>query len=62
MTDPRAAVDFRVPASDLRVGDLVNTSPGEDDWQQVVGVFSAAADARSTELPPKLPLGAPASA
>lgn len=49
-TDPRAAVEFRVPAADLRPGDLVNTSPGEDDWQQVVGVFRKAADAKSTEV------------
>jgi hypothetical protein len=50
MTDPRAAVEFRIPAIDLRPGDLVNTSPGEDDWQQVVGVFSKAADAKSNEI------------
>jgi hypothetical protein len=42
--DPRAAVEYRVPAVDLRAGDLVNTSPGEDDWQQVIGVYRAAAD------------------
>ena len=39
MTDPRTAVEFRVPAVELRPGDLVNTTPGEDDWQEVVGVF-----------------------
>lgn len=50
MTDPRAAVEFRVPAADLRPGDLVNTSPGEDDWQQVVGVFQLPGDAKSNEL------------
>jgi hypothetical protein len=50
MTDPRAAVEFRLPAADLRVGDLVNTSPGEDDWQQVVGVFTSPGDARSDEI------------
>lgn len=50
MSDPRAAVEFRVPATDLRVGDLVNTSPGEDDWQQVVGVFQSPGDAKSTEI------------
>jgi hypothetical protein len=50
MADPRAAVEYRVPAVDLRVGDLVNTTPGEDDWQQVVGVFRDAGDARSTEI------------
>ena len=50
MTDPRAAVEFRLPAVDLRVGDLVNTSPGEDDWQQVVGVFRVGGDAKSDEI------------
>ena len=50
MADPRAAAEFRVPAVDLRVGDLVNTTPGEDDWQQVVGVFRQPGDARSTEI------------
>jgi hypothetical protein len=50
MTDPRAAVEYRVPAIELRPGDLVNTSPGEDDWQRVVGVFSKPADAKSTEI------------
>jgi hypothetical protein len=50
MTDPRAAVEFRVPAVDLKPGDLVNTSPGEDDWQQVVGVYRKAADAKSDEI------------
>jgi hypothetical protein len=50
MADPRAAVEYRVPAVDLRVGDLVNTTPGEDDWQQVVGVFRETGDARSTEI------------
>jgi hypothetical protein len=43
-TDPRAVVEFRVPATELKVGDVVNTSPGEGDWQQVLGVFSSAAD------------------
>ncbi len=50
MSDPRAAVEFRVPAVDLRPGDLVNTTPGEDDWQEVVGVFRHADDAKSTEI------------
>jgi hypothetical protein len=50
MSDPRAADEYRVPAIDLRVGDLVNTSPGEDDWQEVVGVFRSAGDARSDEV------------
>lgn len=50
MTDPRAAVEFRLPAVDLRAGDLVNTTPGEDDWQQVVGVFLKSDDAKSDEI------------
>ena len=50
MSDPRAAVEFRVPAVDLKPGDLVNTSPGEDDWQEVVGVFRDASNARSDEI------------
>src|SRR5947209_19647394 len=50
MTDPRAAVEFRLPAIQLRPGDLVNTTPGEDDWQEVVGVFVSPEDARSTEI------------
>ncbi|MCW2594207.1 MAG: hypothetical protein JWR06_522 [Jatrophihabitans sp.] len=50
MTDPRAAVEYRVPANDLRKGDLVNTTPGEDDWQEVVGVYRKADDAKSTEI------------
>jgi hypothetical protein len=49
-SDPRAAVEYRVPAAQLQVGDLVNTNPGDDDWQQVVGVFLKAADAKSTEI------------
>ena len=50
MSDPRAAVEFRVPAAELRPGDLVNTTPGEDDWQQVVGVYRKPSDARSNEV------------
>ena len=50
MSDPRAAVEFRVPAVDLQPGDLVNTSPGEDDWQEVVGVFRRPGDAKSAEI------------
>jgi hypothetical protein len=50
MTDTRAAVEYRIPASQLRPGDLVNTSPGEDDWQQVLGVYTKAADAKSDEV------------
>jgi len=40
VTDQRAMNEFRVAAAELRVGDLVNTSPGgDDDWQQVVAVY-----------------------
>lgn len=47
-SDPRALVEFRVPAADLQVGDLVNTAPGEGDWQQVTGVYRSAADTAPT--------------
>jgi hypothetical protein len=50
MTDPRTAVEFRVPAVELRPGDLVNTTPGEDDWQEVVGVYRTPDDAKSTQI------------
>lgn len=50
MSDARAVSEFRVPAIDLKAGDLVNTTPGEDDWQQVVGVFRKPTDAKSTEI------------
>jgi hypothetical protein len=50
MSDPRAAVEYRVPAVSLAKGDLVNTSPGEDDWQQVLGVYTSVADAKSDEV------------
>ncbi|MEP7020953.1 MAG: hypothetical protein ABI808_09890 [Pseudonocardiales bacterium] len=50
MTDTRAATEYRIPATQLRIGDLVNTSPGEDDWQRVVGVYLKAADAKSDEV------------
>ena len=51
-SDPRAVVEYRVPAVELKVGDLVNTSPGEGDWQQVIGVYRSPADAghASTDL------------
>ncbi|MCW2540685.1 MAG: hypothetical protein JWN95_2410 [Frankiales bacterium] len=41
-TDSRAVIEYKVPATKLRAGDLVNTSPGnEDDWQQVISVHTA---------------------
>jgi hypothetical protein len=52
-SDPRAAVEYRVPAASLKVGDIVNTSPGEDDWQEVTAVFlhdSPAVDAAAHKL------------
>ncbi len=50
MTDQRAAAEYRVPAVELTKGDLVNTQPGEDDWQEVLGVYRKADDARSNEI------------
>jgi hypothetical protein len=44
--DPRAAVEYRVPAVKLKAGDLVNTSPGEDDWQEVLRVHVNAGSAQ----------------
>jgi hypothetical protein len=41
-SDPRAVTEYRVPAASLKPGDLVNSSPGEDDWQQVLSVYTAA--------------------
>ncbi|MDT4939663.1 MAG: hypothetical protein QOG80_3334 [Pseudonocardiales bacterium] len=48
--DPRAVAEYRVPAVDLRRGDLVNTSPGEDDWQEVVGVYTSANGAPDADI------------
>jgi hypothetical protein len=42
--DPRAVVEYRVPAASLQAGDLVNTTPGDDDWQQVLSVHTSSAD------------------
>jgi hypothetical protein len=40
-TDPRAVTEYKIPAPELRAGDLVNTSPGaEDDWQRVLSVHT----------------------
>jgi hypothetical protein len=50
MTDPRTAVEYRVPATSLKKGDLVNTSPGEDDWQEVLGVYTSIGQTRTDEL------------
>jgi hypothetical protein len=43
-SDPRAVTEYRVAAASLRAGDLVNLSPGEDDWQQVLAVYASVAD------------------
>jgi hypothetical protein len=41
-TDPRAVTEYKIPATRLQAGDLVNTSPGgEDDWQQVLSVHTS---------------------
>jgi hypothetical protein len=48
-SDPRAVVEYRVPASELTVGDLVNTSPGEGDWQQVIGVYRSSSDSAPSD-------------
>lgn len=38
--EPRAVDEYRVPAAALRLGDLINTSPGgDDDWQEVLAVY-----------------------
>jgi hypothetical protein len=50
MTDPRAAVEYRIPAASLKKGDLVNTSPGEDDWQEVLSVHRNPAQLKPGEL------------
>jgi hypothetical protein len=42
--DPRAVTTFRLPAAALNAGDLVNLSPGEDDWQQVIAVYAQVSD------------------
>jgi hypothetical protein len=49
-TDPRAVTEYRVPATSLRTGDVVNTSPGaEDDWQQVLSVHTMEAPGNDTD-------------
>jgi hypothetical protein len=49
-TDPRAVTEYRIPATSLRTGDLVNTSPGgDDDWQQVLSVHTIEDPGSATE-------------
>jgi hypothetical protein len=43
--DPRKADEYRIPAASLRKGDLVNVSPGDDDWQEVLSVHTSAGTA-----------------
>jgi hypothetical protein len=40
-SDPRAVQDYKIAATSLRAGDLINTSPGDDDWQRVISVHTA---------------------
>jgi hypothetical protein len=41
--DERSVTEYRIPAHALRPEDIVNTAPGgEDDWQQVLSVHTAA--------------------
>jgi hypothetical protein len=47
--DPRARVEYRIAAADLKVGDLVNTVPGEGDWQQVLGVWRTRSDSTPSD-------------
>jgi hypothetical protein len=49
-SDPRSAVEYRIPARTLRAGDVVNTAPGhEDDWQEVRAVYTQGSLAAATE-------------
>ena len=52
MRDERAVVEYRIPAAELREGDVVNTSPGgPDDWQLVLAVHGkASADTSVAQL------------
>lgn len=39
--DRRAVTEYRIPATKLQAGDLINTSPGTDeDWQLVLSVHT----------------------
>jgi hypothetical protein len=46
--DARAVVEFKVAATDLQVGDVVDT--GDQDWQQVIGVYRSPADTAEDRL------------
>jgi hypothetical protein len=49
-TDSRAAVEYKVPAAQLRPGDLVNTNPGDQDWQEVLGVYGSGSDTDDADI------------
>lgn len=49
-TDSRAVVEYKVPAAQLRPGDLVNTNPGDQDWQEVLGVYTTGSDAPDANI------------
>jgi hypothetical protein len=44
-SDSRRADEYRIPAASLKVGDLVNVAPGDDDWQEVLAVHTSSATA-----------------
>jgi hypothetical protein len=50
MNDDRAATEYRIPAKSLRKGDLINTDQSEQDWQEVLGVYTKVGQAQSEEL------------
>jgi hypothetical protein len=47
-SDPRAVAEYKVSAVDLKVGDVVDT--GDQDWQQVIGVYHRSSDASDDKL------------
>jgi hypothetical protein len=47
MTDPRAAALYRIPAADLRPGDLVDTAANGNEWQEVLHVYVTPGDVRA---------------
>jgi hypothetical protein len=42
--DPRATVQYRIPAIELRPGDLVDTAANGNEWQEVLHVYTAPGD------------------